>query len=223
MVRVQQVTKIYRSGTVAVPALDGIDLHIPAGEFVAIMGPSGSGKSTLLNVLGILDRYDQGEYRLNGTLVKDLSETQEAYFRSRLIGFVFQSFNLLPFMTAVDNVALPLYYQNVPRKQRETRARALLERMGLAGRATHLPNEMSGGQRQRVAIARALVSDPPLILADEPTGNLDSRMAQEVMALLVEINRTGKTLVVVTHDENVAAKAHRTLRLQDGRISRIDR
>lgn len=218
MVRVQKIIKTYHTGTIAFPALNGIDLHIPEGEFVAIMGPSGSGKSTLLNVLGILDRYDEGEYRLNGILVKDLSEAQEAYFRSRLIGFVFQSFNLLPFMTAVDNAALPLYYQNVPRRQREARARLLLERMGLAGRADRLPNEMSGGERQRVAIARALVSDPPLILADEPTGNLDSRMAREVMTLLIEINRMGKTLVVVTHDENVAAKAHRTLRLQDGLI-----
>lgn len=182
------------------------------------MGPSGSGKSTLLNILGILDRYDAGEYLLNDTLIKPLSETQAAQFRSRLIGFVFQSFNLLPFKSAIDNVAMPLYYQKVPRKQREAKARKLLETMGLASRIHHLPTELSGGQRQRVAIARALVNDPPLILADEPTGNLDSATSEEVMALFSEINREGKTLVVITHDEEIAERTQRVIRLQDGHI-----
>ncbi|MDD5036028.1 MAG: ABC transporter ATP-binding protein [Methylococcaceae bacterium] len=198
--------------------MKGIDLSVKVGEFVSIMGPSGSGKSTLLNILGILDRYDAGEYLLNDTLIKPLSETQAAQFRSRLIGFVFQSFNLLPFKSAIDNVAMPLYYQKVPRKQREAKARKLLETMGLASRIHHLPTELSGGQRQRVAIARALVNDPPLILADEPTGNLDSATSEEVMALFSEINREGKTLVVITHDEEIAERTQRVIRLQDGHI-----
>jgi putative ABC transport system ATP-binding protein len=216
MVRLQKLTKRYQNGPFTVPILQEVDLAIEAGEFIAIMGPSGSGKSTLLNILGILDQYDAGEYRLNGRLIKDLSETQAAYYRSRSIGFVFQSFNLLPFKTATDNVALPLYYQNVPRKQREARARALLERMGLADRVSHLSTELSGGQQQRVAIARALVNAPPLILADEPTGNLDSTASQEVMRLFVELNREGKTLVVATHDERIATLTQRTIYLQDG-------
>ncbi|WAK03780.1 ABC transporter ATP-binding protein [Methylobacter sp. YRD-M1] len=202
----------------AVPVLKGIDLSVKEGEFVSIMGPSGSGKSTLLNVLGILDRYDDGEYVLNGTLIKPLSETEATRYRNHLIGFVFQSFNLLPFKSAIDNVAMPLYYQKVPRKQREERARKLLERMGLASRMDHLPSELSGGQRQRVAIARALVTDPPLILADEPTGNLDTKTSEEVMELFTEINHEGKTLVVITHDEEVAERTRRVIHLQDGRI-----
>jgi putative ABC transport system ATP-binding protein len=219
MITVRNLTKSYHVGPITVPVLKGIDFSVEYGEFVAIMGPSGSGKSTLLNVLGILDRYDEGEYILNGTLIKPLSETEAAYFRSRLIGFVFQSFNLLPFKSAIDNVSMPLYYQKVPRRQRDEKARRLLERMGLADRIHHLPTEMSGGQRQRVAIARALVNEPPLILADEPTGNLDSETSEDVMKIFSEINAEGRTLVVITHDEHIAARARRVIRLQDGRIT----
>lgn len=219
MIQLRQITKSYPTGSDTLPVLRGIDLSISPGEFVAIMGPSGSGKSTLLNVLGILDGYDTGEYWLDGVLVKNLTETQSAQYRAKLIGFVFQSFNLLPFKTALENVALPLYYRQVPRRIREAKSRAMLERMGLAERLSHRPMELSGGQRQRVAIARALVNDPPLLLADEPTGNLDSKTSVEVMALLAEINRTGQTLVVVTHDEAVAAQAHRTIRLRDGLVA----
>jgi putative ABC transport system ATP-binding protein len=218
IISVQSLTKSYHIGSMTVPVLKGIDLSVKEGEFVSIMGPSGSGKSTLLNVLGILDRYDDGEYVLDGTLIKPLSETEATRHRNHLIGFVFQSFNLLPFKSAIDNVAMPLYYQKVPRKQREERARKLLERMGLASRMDHLPSELSGGQRQRVAIARALVTDPPLILADEPTGNLDTKTSEEVMELFTEINNEGKTLVVITHDEEVAERTRRVIHLQDGRI-----
>lgn len=218
MIKVKNLTKSYTSGLINIPVLKGINFSVGVGEFVAIMGPSGSGKSTLLNVLGILDEYDEGEYRLNDNLIQSLSEKHAAQYRSRLIGFVFQSFNLLPFKSALENVTLPLYYQNVPRKQREHKARALLERLGLAGRIDHLPTELSGGQRQRVAIARALANDPPLILADEPTGNLDSTSTDEVMNLFNEINREGRTLVMITHDESVAAFANRTIRLIDGNI-----
>ena len=218
MISVRNLTKSYQAGSITVPVLKGVDISVGHGEFVSIMGPSGSGKSTLLNVLGILDRYDGGEYVLNGTLIKPLSEAQAVRYRSQLIGFVFQSFNLLPYKSAIDNVALPLYYQKVPRRRREEKAARLLERMGLASRLHHRPTELSGGQRQRVAIARALVNDPPLILADEPTGNLDSETTEEVMALFSEINREGKTLVVITHDEEIAERTHRVIRLQDGRI-----
>lgn len=218
MISVQTLTKAYHLGTMKVPVLKGIDLSVKVGEFVSIMGPSGSGKSTLLNVLGILDRYDDGEYILNGTLIKPLSETEAARHRNQLIGFVFQSFNLLPFKSALENVAMPLYYRKVPRKQREARARKLLERMGMDHRMDHMPSELSGGQRQRVAIARALVTDPPLILADEPTGNLDTKTSEEVMELFTEINHEGKTLVVITHDEEIAARTRRVIHLQDGQI-----
>lgn len=218
VLEIKNITKSYHAGETPVPVLKGIDFAVHTGEFVTIMGPSGSGKSTLLNVLGILDCYDTGEYHLNGTLIKDLSEKRSAQYRSRLIGFVFQSFNLLPFKSALDNVCLPLYYQHVPRKQRENKARELLERMGIGHRAEHLPTEMSGGQRQRVAIARALVNDPPLILADEPTGNLDSASTKEVMSLFNEIHQEGRTIVMITHDEALATQATRTIRLQDGLI-----
>lgn len=218
MIDVKTLTKAYNLGSMKVPVLKGIDLSVKVGEFVSIMGPSGSGKSTLLNVLGILDRYDDGEYILNGTLIKPLSETEAARHRNQLIGFVFQSFNLLPFKSALENVAMPLYYRKVPRKQREARARKLLERMGMDHRMDHMPSELSGGQRQRVAIARALVTDPPLILADEPTGNLDTKTSEEVMELFTEINHEGKTLVVITHDEEIAARTRRVIHLQDGQI-----
>ncbi|NOT85814.1 MAG: ABC transporter ATP-binding protein [Methylococcaceae bacterium] len=218
MIAINNLSKSYTVGLMNVPVLKGINFTVAQGEFVAIMGPSGSGKSTLLNVLGILDDYDAGEYRLNGSLIQNLSEKHAAQYRSRLICFVFQSFNLLPFKTALENVTLPLYYQNVPAKQREQKALALLERLGLADRADHLPTELSGGQRQRVAIARVLANDPPLILADEPTGNLDSTSTEEVMRLFNEINREGRTLVMITHDESVATCANRIIRLKDGNI-----
>src|SRR5689334_5797529 len=185
---------------------------------VSIMGASGSGKSTLLNILGILDAYDSGEYWLDGTLIRDLSESQAANYRNRFLGFIFQSFNLLPFKTALENVALPLYYQGVTRRKRNQIAAQYLERVGLRDWADHLPSEMSGGQKQRVAIARALIGKPRLILADEPTGALDSETSRQIMDLLTEINRTGITVLVVTHDQEVASRTQRTIRLRDGQI-----
>jgi putative ABC transport system ATP-binding protein len=216
MINVRNLTKSYRNAALSCVVLRDINLTVREGEFVAIMGHSGSGKSTLLNVLGILDAYDTGEYFLNGVRIGLLSEAKSAQFRNKLIGFVFQSFNLLPYKTALDNVALPLFYQNISRKQREAKASLLLERMGLRERIHHLPSELSGGQRQRVAIARALVNDSPLILADEPTGNLDSATSDEVMNIFTEINQEGKTLVVITHDEKIAARANRVIYLKDG-------
>ncbi len=218
MIELRGVAKYYQAGKQRLPILRDVDLSIAAGESVAIMGPSGAGKSTLLNILGILDGYDAGEYRLDGKLVKNLSESQAARLRGQSLGFVFQSFNLLPFKSAVENVALPLYYQGVPRRHRDALARSLLERLGLAERLHHRPNEMSGGQRQRVAIARALITEAPVILADEPTGNLDSRSSAEVMDLLLEIQRSGKTLLLVTHSEAIAARAQRIVRLSDGQV-----
>ena len=199
--------------------LKGIDLDIAEGELVSIMGASGSGKSTLLNILGILDDYDEGEYSLAGTLIKDLSETRAAEYRNRLIGFIFQSFNLIGFKTAVENVELPLFYQGVSRKKRHQMAMEELAKMGLTDWAEHYPNEMSGGQRQRVAIARALVTRPKIILADEPTGALDSKTGVEVMELLKRLNREeGITMVIVTHDPNVAAQTNRIIHIKDGII-----
>lgn len=200
--------------------LKGVDLSVVSGELVAIMGSSGSGKSTLLNVLGLLDGFDSGTYTLNGVDMRNLSERQAARYRSRFLGFVFQSFNLIGFKTAVDNVALPLYYQQVPRRQREERAMHFLEQVGLADWANHLPNQMSGGQKQRVAIARALISDPQVILADEPTGALDSRTSEEVMDLLKRINSQGKTIVIVTHERDIAASCSRIIRLRDGIVEK---
>jgi putative ABC transport system ATP-binding protein len=218
MLRLSKINKFYAVGSHRLHVLRDIDLAIDDGEMVAIMGASGSGKSTLLNILGILDHYDSGEYWLGDTLIRNLSETQSARYRNRLIGFVFQSFNLLPFKTAVENVALPLYYQGVTRRHRNRTAMQYLERVGLADWADHRPSEMSGGQKQRVAIARSLITKPRIILADEPTGALDSKTSEEVMALFAEINATGMTVILVTHEADVAAKAQRTIRLRDGNV-----
>ncbi|MDX2026976.1 ABC transporter ATP-binding protein [Microcella sp.] len=198
--------------------LRDVDFQVDDGEFVAIMGASGSGKSTLLNILGILDDYDSGEYRLGNTVIKSLSEKRAAEYRNKLIGFVFQSFNLLPFKTALENVALPLYYQGVTRRKRNMIAAQYLERVGLRDWAEHVPAEMSGGQKQRVAIARALIAKPQLILADEPTGALDSTTSRQIMDLMTEIHRQGITVLVVTHDPEVAARCQRTIRLRDGKV-----
>ena len=221
MIELHGIKKAYRTGSNVLQVLKGIDLHIGPGELVSIMGSSGSGKSTLLNILGILDNYDAGSYHLDGKLIKDLSETESAGLRSRYIGFVFQSFNLIGFKNALENVALPLYYQGVPRKKRQEKALELLERMGLKEWAHHLPNELSGGQKQRVAIARALISDPKVILADEPTGALDSTTSHDVMDLLLSVNRDlGLTVVIVTHEHDIAAMTSRSIHLKDGRIER---
>lgn len=219
MVDLRNIHKTYNLGTEnALHVLRGIDLTIADGEFVSIMGASGSGKSTLLNILGILDNYDEGEYRLDGRLIKGLTETQGARLRNELIGFVFQSFNLLPFKTAVENVALPLYYKGVGRRERYQRAMEELDRMGLKDWATHLPSEMSGGQKQRVAIARAIVAQPKILLADEPTGALDSKTSVEVMNVFKDLNAEGITTIIVTHDQKVAEATNRIIRITDGMI-----
>src|SRR5262245_5256709 len=218
MLRLEKVNKYYRVGTHSLHALHDVDLTVDDGEFISIMGASGSGKSTLLNILGILDDYDSGEYWLGDTLIQSLSERRAADYRNRFIGFVFQSFNLLQFKTALENVALPLYYQGVTRRKRNQIAAQYLERVGLRDWAEHRPSEMSGGQKQRVAIARALIGKPRLILADEPTGALDSETSQQIMDLLSEINAGGITILVVTHDPEVAARTRRTIRLKDGMV-----
>lgn len=216
MIDLRGITKSYSTGSQTLQVLKGVDLAVGSGELVAIMGSSGSGKSTLLNILGLLDAYDGGEYKLDGKLVANLSERRAAEMRRELLGFVFQSFNLINFKTASENVALPLYYKKVPRRERTARAHELLERVGLLDWADHLPSQMSGGQKQRVAIARALAANPRVILADEPTGALDSKTSEDVMALLKELNRDGMTMVVVTHEADIAAACQRTIRLRDG-------
>ena len=218
MIVIQDLHKSYATGKSKLHVLKGINLNIAEGEFVSIMGSSGSGKSTLLNIIGILDEKDEGIYNLDGLAIEDLNEIKAAEYRSRFLGFVFQSFNLIGYKNALENVALPLYYQNIPRKERNARAMEYLEKVGLAQWATHLPNELSGGQKQRVAIARALVTDPKVILADEPTGALDSQTTFEIMKLLQEINNGGKTIIVVTHEPDVAAETKRNVILKDGII-----
>ena len=203
MIRLENINKTYNNGA-PLHVLKGIDLTIEKGEFVSIMGASGSGKSTLLNILGILDNYDTGEYYLNNILIKNLSETQSAEYRNKMIGFVFQSFNLISFKNALENVALPLYYQGISRKRRNMIAMEYLDKLGLKEWATHMPNELSGGQKQRVAIARALVGKPQVILADEPTGALDSKTSIEVMNILKDVNQTGMTMIIVTHEMGFA-------------------
>jgi putative ABC transport system ATP-binding protein len=217
VITLEGVTKIYHTGTVEVPALRGISLHIPEGEFIAIMGPSGSGKSTLMNLIGCLDQASAGTYILDGYDVSDLTEDQLAWIRNRKIGFVFQSFNLIPRTTAVHNVEMPLIYAG-DNQQRTERAMMALESVGLLDRARHLPSELSGGQQQRVAIARALVTDPAILLADEPTGNLDTESSVEIMKLLRELNEQGRTIVLITHEADIAAFAQRVVRLRDGII-----
>jgi putative ABC transport system ATP-binding protein len=219
MIKLEDIHKSYKIGkTGSLHVLKGINLNVNEGEFVSIMGSSGSGKSTLLNILGVLDSYDKGAYYLNGTLIAGLSERKAAFYRNHYIGFVFQSFNLINFKNALENVALPLYYQKVGRKKRNRKAMEYLEKMGLKEWADHLPSELSGGQKQRIAIARALISNPKVILADEPTGALDSKTSQEVIDLLKEINKNGITMIIVTHEHDIADQTNRIIHLKDGII-----
>ena len=218
IIRLENVSRIYDTGKVQVPALLDVDLEVADGEFLAIIGPSGSGKSTMMNILGCLDRPTSGRYVLDGQPVDELDDDGLAFVRSRSIGFVFQSYNLLPRTSALENVAAPLMYQGIPRKERLERAQAVLERLGLGDRLSHVPSELSGGQQQRVGIARALVTEPALLLADEPTGNLDSHSGAEVLELFKDLHALGRTIVLITHDVDVAQAADRAVHLRDGRL-----
>ena len=219
LIDLRDIYKIYQMGFTQINALDGLECKIEKGEYVALMGPSGSGKSTLMNIIGCLDTPTRGVYSLNGTNVSDMTDDDLASIRNVEIGFVFQSFNLLPRTSAIENVSLPLVYAGVSKKERTERAQTVLEKVGLGDRADHKPNELSGGQRQRVAIARALINNPSIVLADEPTGNLDSKSSLEIMNLFNEIHQDGNTVVMVTHEEDIAKYAKRTIRMIDGKLA----
>ena len=218
LIRLQKISRRYQMGAETIHALRDVSLEIERGEYVAIMGPSGSGKSTLMNLIGCLDRPSEGEYHLDGEKVSELNDDELAHIRNKKIGFVFQTFNLLPRTNCLHNVELPLLYSNVARKERERRALELLKRVGLGERVYHNPNELSGGERQRVAIARALVNDPAIVLADEPTGNLDSKTGSEIMSIFTDLNKEGKTIVLVTHERYIADYSHRIVTLRDGEV-----
>jgi putative ABC transport system ATP-binding protein len=220
LISIKDIGRKYVIGSEVIHAIKSVSLEIFKGEFVALMGPSGSGKSTLMNILGCLDTPSKGEYTLNGIQVSEMSDNELAEVRNKEIGFVFQTFNLLPRSSSLDNVALPLVYAGIGRTEREKRARTTLENVGLGNRVDHKPNELSGGQRQRVAVARALVNNPSIILADEPTGNLDTKTSVEIMALLEDIHLKGNTIILVTHEEDIAAHAHRIVRMRDGLIEK---